>query len=228
MTEYPMLDDKLATLRNAIEDGVKADSAQCLSLMELVDAIGEQFKRELAEFEMSPEFTDSARAALVWVLYHHQGGSSPVGQPIRFALGMGAHDPLKPAQIGEALKLAEKCHFPAARDIPAAPSAPAVDGASAADFDSAQAVWNDWLKLRGTDVDFKSHNAATELVRYAMNRTALSAEAAAGEPVAYVPIHPKNGPLWANTVPTLDSDRPKHYETRALYFTAPPAAKKGE
>lgn len=123
MTNYPMLDEKLAALRHAIEGGIKADSMQGLKLMELVDAIGEQFKRELAKLEMSPEFTDSARAALVWVLYHHQGGSSPVGQPIRFALGMGAHDPLKPTQIGEALKLAQKCHFPAARELPTAPPA---------------------------------------------------------------------------------------------------------
>lgn len=42
--------------------------------------------------ELSPDFTDTARAALLWVLWHHQGGSSPVGQPIRFALGMGKHD----------------------------------------------------------------------------------------------------------------------------------------
>lgn len=39
--------------------------------------------------EMSPDFTDTARAALLWVLWHHQGGSSDIGQPIRFALGMG-------------------------------------------------------------------------------------------------------------------------------------------
>lgn len=52
--------------------------------------------------EMSPEFTDTARAALLWVLWHHQGGSSPVGQPVRFALGMGAHDRLSEQQIAEA------------------------------------------------------------------------------------------------------------------------------
>lgn len=70
--------------------------------------------------EMSPEFTDSARAALVWVLYHHQGGSSPVGQPIRFALGMGVDEPLKATQIGEALKLAKESHWAWARDLPSA------------------------------------------------------------------------------------------------------------
>lgn len=51
---------------------------------------------------MEPEFTDSGRAALLWVLWHHQGGSSPVGQPIRFSLGMGQHDRMTEAQVAEA------------------------------------------------------------------------------------------------------------------------------
>ncbi|SOE85641.1 hypothetical protein SAMN05446935_6114 [Burkholderia sp. YR290] len=54
MTNYPMLDDKLATLRNAIEGGVKADSMQAMKLMELVDAIGEQFKCEIADASAPP------------------------------------------------------------------------------------------------------------------------------------------------------------------------------
>lgn len=56
--------------------------------------------------ELSPGFTDTARAALLWVLWHHQGGSSPVGQPIRFALGMGAHEPLNEHQVAEAKRWA--------------------------------------------------------------------------------------------------------------------------
>lgn len=56
--------------------------------------------------EMSPEFTDTARAALLWVLWHHQGGSSPVGQPIRYTLGMGAHEPLSEHQVHEAQRWA--------------------------------------------------------------------------------------------------------------------------
>lgn len=56
--------------------------------------------------EMSPEFTDTARAALLWVLWHHQGISSPVGQPLRFALGMGAHEELAPHQVAEAKRWA--------------------------------------------------------------------------------------------------------------------------
>lgn len=54
--------------------------------------------------ELSPDFTDTARAALLWVLWHHQGGSSPVGQPIRFALGMGKHDRLNEHQLAEATR----------------------------------------------------------------------------------------------------------------------------
>ena len=59
--------------------------------------------------ELSPDFTDTARAALLWVLWHHQGGSSPMGQPIRFALGMGQHDRLNDHQLREA-KRWERLH----------------------------------------------------------------------------------------------------------------------
>ncbi|MDY4296789.1 MULTISPECIES: hypothetical protein [unclassified Xanthomonas] len=56
--------------------------------------------------EVSPDFTDTARGALAWVLWHHQGGSSPVGQPLRFALGMGDYDPMSESQIAEAKRYA--------------------------------------------------------------------------------------------------------------------------
>lgn len=49
-----------------------------------------------------PEFTDTARAALLWVLWHHQGGNSKVGQPIRFALGKDAHEPLSDWEVEQA------------------------------------------------------------------------------------------------------------------------------
>ncbi|MFL9904601.1 hypothetical protein PQR71_41820, partial [Paraburkholderia fungorum] len=50
-----------------------------------------------------------------------------------------------------------------------------------------------------------------------------AAPAQSGEPVAYVPVHPRSGPLWANTVPTLDADRPRHYEVRPVYFAPQPS-----
>lgn len=65
-----------------------------------------------APTEMSPEFTDTARAALLWVLWHHQGGSSKVGQPIRFALGMGQHDHLNDHQVSEAKRWGELAATP--------------------------------------------------------------------------------------------------------------------
>ena len=49
-----------------------------------------------------PEFTDTARAALMWVLWHHQGGSSPTGQAVRFALGMGQFDRMTADQVAQA------------------------------------------------------------------------------------------------------------------------------
>ncbi len=65
--------------------------------------------------EMRADFTDTARAALLWVLWHHQGGSSTRGQPIRFALGMGQHERLNEWQIAEAKRWAA---------LPAAPKGP--------------------------------------------------------------------------------------------------------
>ena len=44
----------------------------------------------------------NAEAALLWTLYHHQGGSSNIGQPIRKLLGIGQFDRLTDEQITEA------------------------------------------------------------------------------------------------------------------------------
>lgn len=80
--------------------------------------------------EMSPEFTDTARAAIAWVLWHHQGASSPVGLPLRFALGMGAYEPLPDWRIAEAKRYAvwagaTTAKFHEARAI--TPAAPGID-----------------------------------------------------------------------------------------------------
>lgn len=45
------------------------------------------------------EVLDGMHGLLLLALYHHQGGSSPVGQPIRRALGIGEHDHMTPEQI---------------------------------------------------------------------------------------------------------------------------------
>ena len=71
---------------------------------------------------VADEFTESARAALLWVLWHHQGGSSPIGQPIRFALGMGQHEYLSGQQVADAKRWAAVS--PAAHEAEKAQAAP--------------------------------------------------------------------------------------------------------
>lgn len=61
----------------------------------------------LSEGAAQPEFTDMGRAALLNVLWHHQGHNSPVGQPIRFAIGMGRDDRLSDEQIAAAKRFGD-------------------------------------------------------------------------------------------------------------------------
>jgi len=104
----PQLPDKRALL-NAIADygGAKEARNDGLTAQHfakvcgLIDALASQPMAAIPE-GMSLDFTDTARAALLSVLWHHQGASSPVGQPIRFALGMGVFDELNDHQISEA------------------------------------------------------------------------------------------------------------------------------
>lgn len=53
------------------------------------------------------DFEPTARDALLWVLWHHQGGSSKVGQSIRYALGMGQHARLSAEQVEAARRWAD-------------------------------------------------------------------------------------------------------------------------
>lgn len=45
------------------------------------------------------EVSEKLIGLLLWALYHHQGGSSPVGQPVRRALGIDAHARLTEKQV---------------------------------------------------------------------------------------------------------------------------------
>jgi hypothetical protein len=51
--------------------------------------------------------SDEVKSALLFVLWHHQGGSSKIGQPIRQMLGIGQHDHLTPEQLEKAKGFAE-------------------------------------------------------------------------------------------------------------------------
>ena len=46
------------------------------------------------------------RGLLLWALYHHQGASSAVGQPIRQALGIGQYEHMTEEQIAMAKEAA--------------------------------------------------------------------------------------------------------------------------
>lgn len=75
--------------------------------------------------EMSPEFTDTARGAIAWVLYHYQGGSSAIGQPLRFALGMGAHERMSDTLLADAKRWAKLAGASTEQFHPAPTASPA-------------------------------------------------------------------------------------------------------
>jgi len=50
-------------------------------------------------FFSAPVRTHQLEDVLLWALWHHQGGSSHIGQPIRAVLGIGQHEPMTPRQI---------------------------------------------------------------------------------------------------------------------------------
>ena len=48
---------------------------------------------------------------LLWALYHHQGNNSPIGQPIRKALGIGVNARLTAVQLTHAKQTADSLSF---------------------------------------------------------------------------------------------------------------------
>ena len=52
--------------------------------------------------ESGVPFTDTSRAALLWVLSQHKSEDSPTGQAVRFALGLDASHTMTDAQLVEA------------------------------------------------------------------------------------------------------------------------------
>lgn len=82
------------------------DTGSYVKLQDVERALAARQPGAQEPVEMSPDFTDSARGAIAWVLWHHQGGSSPIGQPLRHALGMGSDQRLSQSQIEEAKRFA--------------------------------------------------------------------------------------------------------------------------
>jgi len=68
----------------------------------------EHLALKIDDLEFLLEALQERNAALLWALYHHQGGSSPVGQPIRKLLGIGAFADLSSTQLIVAKAFAAK------------------------------------------------------------------------------------------------------------------------
>lgn len=54
------------------------------------------------------------RAALLFALWHHQGGSSLVGLPLRAMLGLGEYERLSTEQVAEAKRVGDALELAAA------------------------------------------------------------------------------------------------------------------
>lgn len=67
----------------------------------------------------------------------------------------------------------------------------------------------------GRDPDYTSADRAEECLRDEL--AARLAEIEAQEPVAWVPIHPRTGPLWSMTTGSPDPERLPHYPLMPLY-----------
>lgn len=144
--------------------------------------------------EPDHEFTDWSRAALLWVLWHHQDASSPEGQPIRFALGMGAFDRLTADQIAEAKRWAELTpHFigTARGAPPAAPEASSQGEAVAyADAEGRVLDRRQWLNARDHNgLPGKKIAEQYSIALVPVAPTVLPAQEVAEPAIGFSPMH---------------------------------------
>jgi hypothetical protein len=94
-----------------------------------------------------------AAAPLLWVLWHHLGASSPVGQPIRRYLGMGQHDRMTPEGIEAAKRWARESmgvqdyldSIPAYSSAAPEPTPPPAPTGGLVESVKAAAMREDWL-----------------------------------------------------------------------------------
>jgi hypothetical protein len=85
------------------DDGLSADGRRCVVSALLTTYIDFSPKLQPPEnLAREPNW----KGALLWALYHHQGGNSPVGRPIRKMLGIGRFVDLSAEQVHEATRFA--------------------------------------------------------------------------------------------------------------------------
>lgn len=91
-----------------IRDSLRNASAPSLMLMRAAEAEIYKLDAEVARLRRGglndggPDFTDTSRAALCWLLWHHQAERDPVGTVVRYILGMGANEAMSERQLAAA------------------------------------------------------------------------------------------------------------------------------
>jgi hypothetical protein len=158
---------------------------------------------------MAAEMSRESRAMLLNVLWHHQGGSSPVGQPLRKLLGIGQFNYLTEEQVSEA-RWIDGLLSRAASGVPVAPA-------------PAEPQWGPILDaLDGwpndcRDDDFKH---LERLIRAEHARTLDRLDAARSLGVAAVPAAGPLRDLGAYLASVLDEDQWAHAERLLLTVNA--------
>jgi hypothetical protein len=74
----------------------------------------------------------------------------------------------------------------------------------------------------GAERSFDEILSGQRIMAWIDSLTSPLPEASQAKPVAWVPLHPRTGPLWANTTANLELDRPI-YPLMALYASPLPA-----
>ena len=97
----PQYDRLIEGLQDLLDQG--SISRVIWGMTVVCDPSNECIDPDASTIEHHPK-RNQMESALLWTLYHHQGGSSNIGQPIRKLLGIGQHDRMTDEQIAEAKK----------------------------------------------------------------------------------------------------------------------------
>jgi len=94
-------------LRAEVEEGDRQSKIMLDSYADENQRISDERDRLRAEVAALRADSETKRGLLLWALYRAQGGSSPVGQPIRRHLGIEQHAHLTLDQIQDAARAAQ-------------------------------------------------------------------------------------------------------------------------